>query len=273
MRLIVLATGLATVSAFSLSVGKAAQAQAGTERSGRLVAQAFGDKEAANQWYRTGKGTARWKPGDSTGDRRDDERLLWSSWKLDPPQLRVPQGSLFCDCTLVRIVLSRLGFPFVVRLVGDDDAEDVPVLEGPGLPPVDVLCGTFEICSYAASVVRDGRVAPATNREDVGVWLDAVAEFVLETDECVPELATGLAHQLCPMLRGVDTEGVATVNQWGFCMDDAMVAASLHALAGRYRLSDATATDGPPGPADWPESVRDFLEVNLARAGVPVADE
>ena len=263
MRLIVLATGLATISAFSLSVGNAAQAQAGTERSGRLVAQAFGDKEAANQWYRTGKGTARWKPGDSTGDRRDDERLLWSSWKLDPPQLRVPQGSLFCDCTLVRIVLSRLGFPFVVRLVGDDDAEDVPVLEGPGLPPVDVLCGTFEICSYAASVVRDGRVAPATNREDVGVWLDAVAEFVLETDDCVPELATGLAHQLCPMLRGVDTEGVATVNQWGFCMDDAMVAASLHALAGR--------SGGDHW--DWPESVRDFLEVNLARAGVPVADE
>ena len=76
MQLFVLATGLATISAFSLSVGKAAQAQAGTERSGRLVAQAFGDKEAANQWYRTGKGTARWKPGDSTGDRKDDERLL-----------------------------------------------------------------------------------------------------------------------------------------------------------------------------------------------------
>ena len=48
---------------------------------------------------------------------------------------------------------------------------------------------------------------------------------MLETDECVPELASGLAHQLCPMLRGVDAEGVATVNQWGFCMDDAMVAA------------------------------------------------
>ena len=41
----------------------------------------------------------------------------------------------------------------------------------------------------------------------------------------MPELASGLAHQLCPMLRGVDAEGVATVNQWGFCMDDAMVAA------------------------------------------------
>jgi len=137
---------------------------------------------------------------------------------------------------------------------------------GPGLPPVDVLCGTLEICSYAASVVRDGRLAPATNREDVGVWLDTVAEFVLETDECVPELASGLAHQLCPMLRGVDAEGVATVNQWGFCMDDAMVAASLHALAG-------LASRGDGAPEEWPESVRDFLEVNLARAGVPIADE
>ena len=32
-------------------------------------------------------------------------------------------------------MLSRLGFPFVVRAVEDDDADDVPVLEGPGLPP------------------------------------------------------------------------------------------------------------------------------------------
>jgi len=38
------------------------------------------------------------------------------------------------------------------------------VLQGPGVPPVDVLCGTLEICSYAASVVRDGRLAPATFR-------------------------------------------------------------------------------------------------------------
>ena len=36
--------------------------------------------------------------------------------------------------------------------------------------------------------MRDGRLAPPTNREDVGVWLDTVAEFVLETDECVPAI-------------------------------------------------------------------------------------
>ena len=59
---------------------------------------------------------------------------------------------------------------------------------------------------------------------------------------------------------------MATVNQWGFCMDDAMVAASLHALAG-------LASRGDGAPEEWPESVRDFLEVNLARAGVPIADE
>ena len=82
---------------------------------------------------------------------------------------------------------------------------------------------------------------------------------------CVPELATGLAPQLCPMLRGVDPEGVATVNQWGFCKDDALVAASLHALAN-------LAGGGEGAPEAWPESVRDFLEVNLARAGVPSAD-
>ena len=54
-------------------------------------------------------------------------------------------------------MLSRLGFPFAVRVVedDDDDAEDVPILEGPGLPSVDVLCGALEICSYAASVVRE----------------------------------------------------------------------------------------------------------------------
>ena len=47
MRLIVLATGLATISALSLSAAKAAPAQAGPTRSGRPVAQAFGDKEAS----------------------------------------------------------------------------------------------------------------------------------------------------------------------------------------------------------------------------------
>ena len=69
----------------------------------------------------------------------------------------MPEGGLYCDCTMVRIVLSRLGFPFAVRVVEDedDDAEDVPILEGPGLPSVDVLCGALEICSYAASVVRE----------------------------------------------------------------------------------------------------------------------
>jgi hypothetical protein len=242
----------------------------GKPRSDRPAALSFGDKEAENQWYRTGKDTARWKPGDSTGDQKDDERLLWSSWKLDPPQLCVLEGSLYADCTLVRLVLSHLGFPFVLRIIDEEDAADdmgeaIPYIEGPGLPPVDVLCGTMEIISYAASVVREGRLAPGTNREDVLAWLDMVDEFVLETDECVPELATGLAHQLCPMLRGVDAEGVATVNQWGFCMDDAMVVASLHSLAGLEG-------SGKGAPESWPESVRDFLEVNLARAGVLSAD-
>jgi len=83
MRLIVLAASLATISALRLSAAKAAPAQAGTARRGRAVAQALGD---------------------STADRKE---RLWSAWKLDPPQLTGPEGSLFCDCTMVRIVLSR----------------------------------------------------------------------------------------------------------------------------------------------------------------------
>ena len=59
-------------------------------RSRKIIAQSYGDGEAANQWYRTGKDTKRWKPGDKTGDALDDRRLRWSAWKLDPPQLRVP---------------------------------------------------------------------------------------------------------------------------------------------------------------------------------------
>jgi hypothetical protein len=43
----------------------------------------------------------------------------------------------------VRIVLSRLGFPFVVRLLDDDDdAEDVPV----GLGPVALLLVLHILC-------------------------------------------------------------------------------------------------------------------------------
>ena len=68
---------------------------------------------------------------------------------------------------------------------------------------------------------------------------------------------------------------MATVNQWGFCMDDAMVVASLHALAGFERRGPEGSRYIPPqgesAPDSWPESVRDFLEVNLARAGVPIA--
>eukprot|EP00964_Phaeocystis_antarctica_P086056 scaffold54439_cov45-Phaeocystis_antarctica.AAC.1 len=61
---------------------------------------------------------------------------------------------------------------------------------------------------------RDGRVRLA----HVGLqpWSHGFAAFVASghmglgvsmTPWCVPELASGLAHQLCPMLRGVDAEG------------------------------------------------------------------
>ena len=36
-------------------------------------------------------------------------------------------------------------------------------------------------------------------------------------------------------------------------------------------VSDSDPEDGPP--EEWPESVRDFLEVNLARAGVPLGGD
>ena len=81
MWLIVLAASLATISALRLSAAQAAPAQVGTARRGHAVAL-----------------------GDSTDDQKE---LLWSAWKRDPPQLTVPEGSLFCDCTMVRIVLSR----------------------------------------------------------------------------------------------------------------------------------------------------------------------
>jgi|EP00908_Phaeocystis_cordata_P006740 hypothetical protein len=252
----------------ALTLPGACGSRVASARARPAVAQEYGDKEAANQWYRTGKDTKRWKPGDSTGDKTDDDRLLWSAWKLDPPVLTVLKGSLFADCTLVRLVLNHLGFPHKLNLVDDDGSiEDVPVLEGPGVPPTDVLSGPFEICSFAASVVQDkiGKIAGSTNREDVMAWLDAAGEFVIDTDECVPELALGLACQLRPMLRGVDDEGVATLNQWGFTMDDAMVLASLYSLAG----IDGS---GEGAPESWPESVREYLDSNLVRAGVLSAD-
>lgn len=254
----------ATSSAFSVSSHRPV-------RGSKPRMQTFGDKEAASQWYRTGKDTARWKPGDSTGDKTDDARLLWSAWTLDPPTLSVLEGNLCVDCNLARIVLTHLGFPFKLLVMPEEEGsmDDAPVLEGKGVPSIDVLCGAFEICSYASSIVQDSpakaSIAPTTNREDVLAWLETVAEFVLDTDECVPELAIGLAHQLRTMLRGVDDEGVATLNQWGFCMDDAMVLASLYSLAG---MDGA----GEGAPDAWPETVREYLETNLARAGVLSAD-
>ena len=101
-------------------------------------------------------------------------------------------------------MLSHLGFPFVVRLVGlgdagaddgdteddlfgpeddnlndnpfrgdaanfldaygDADARDVPVLKGTGLPPVDVLCGTMQICSCAALYVVSSEAVPVVRQ-------------------------------------------------------------------------------------------------------------
>ena len=100
--------------------------------------QSYGDTEAAAQWYRTGKDTKRWAPGDKTGNPSDDARLLWSSWTLNPLTLHVNDDC--ADCTLARIVLSHLGMPFVTEeaedalFVDGEQASELPVLAGAGVP-------------------------------------------------------------------------------------------------------------------------------------------
>jgi len=234
--------------------------------------QSYGDTEAAAQWYRTGKDTKRWAPGDKTGNPSDDARLLWSSWTLNPLTLHVNDDC--ADCTLARIVLSHLGMPFVTEeaedalFVDGEQASELPVLAGAGVPaPAGLthLPHPLEICSFAASVCKtDARIAPATGREDVAAWIDCVDEFVEFSDSCTPELVLGLAAQLGKMLRGTTEEGLPCLNAWGFSMDDAMVLAALRNL-------EAAAPDGA-GLDAWPPPPRDYLEGHLERVGVPPLD-
>ena len=65
---------------------------------------------------------------------------------------------------LSRSLRGRACHPWALLTIYSRSNDIYQVLQGPGVPPVDVLCGTLEICSYAASVVRDGRLAPATFR-------------------------------------------------------------------------------------------------------------
>ena len=80
----------------------------------------FPADELSRTWERTGKGKARWKPGDRTGDSALDSRLLWSSWVLDPLELHVCDG-LHEDSLACALVLGWLQLPFRIIAYGEAD--------------------------------------------------------------------------------------------------------------------------------------------------------
>tara|TARA_B100000524_G_scaffold113257_1_gene55079 strand:- start:56 stop:292 length:237 start_codon:yes stop_codon:yes gene_type:complete len=65
--------------------------------------------------------------------------------------------------------------------------------------------------------------------------------------------------QLPDMLHGRDREDLPSLNAWGFSMDDVSVLATLHAIA---------ASDGV---VQWPEEVREYMELACEKATVPMS--
>lgn len=124
-----------------------------------------------------------------------------------------------------------------------DDGSPHPRLEGPGLPEGG-LQSPLEICSFAACVHRhpSRRLPPATGREDVARFLESKDVTAL------PD-----------MLHGRDREDLPSLNAWGFSMDDVSVLATLHAIA---------ASDGV---VQWPEEVREYMELACEKATVPMS--
>lgn len=284
----------------------------------------FADNELAGTWERTGKGKARWKPGDSTGDAVVDYNLLWSSWKLTPLLLHVYDSCP--ECTKARIVLGRLGMPFQCVFYGFGEGADpalcggtgyspaegpvplvgqksLPVLSGSGVPCLEGmngLLGATEICSFGSGVAKGGRLALATEREDIAAWLEratavitplvrarlpslAIADFAdardvehaawlfaeqgfdsasaeAETPRLLAELST-LLEDLAAMLRGSDErDGSPRLNTWAWGMDDAIVLSILRNL---------TCIKG----VTWPPEVLYYLEASCSKASVDLFTE
>lgn len=206
----------------------------------------FADNELAGAWERAGKGKARWKPGDATGDVALDMRLLYSNWVLNPMSLYVREG---CSQSMAaQLLMGWLGVPH--RAVPSTEAT-LPRLDGAGVPGSDPssndggLRSYGEICSFVVAVAQSKKraVAPATGREDVAAWLEA------------PSAAT-----FRPLLRGVERgvqgeDDAQCLNAWGLSMDD------LECLAVLKSLLDAD--EG--GEYD---DLRAYVATNYAKAGI-----
>jgi len=186
----------------------------------------FGSDELERTWYRTGKGKARWQAGDKTGDSALDERLLWSALVLSPPSLHIRDG-LHAESLQATLALGWLKLPYKVVAYSDEQSPglmrtaDVPVtfkaldnadgpiprLSGKNLPMEGDIISALEICSFAAGVAKDAKLAPATGRTDLAAWI---------ADE------DALPDDFAPLLRGRFTDGAPVLNIWGLSMDDAM---------------------------------------------------
>jgi hypothetical protein len=223
----------------------------------------FPSEELSRTWERTGKGKARWKPGDKTGDTALDSRLLWSSWVLNPLELHVRDGlddeSLTCALVLGWLKLpfkviayGQTGRPGLARKAGtnieyrcgDENESGMPLprLSGKGVPG-DTLLGSREVCSFAAGTAKEGRVAPETGRQDLQEWLAM-------DDEAAS------VEAFAPLLRGVDTVGIPLLNAWGLSMDDAF---ALPELVRRIEVSGKQPDD---------EDVVMYVDGCLSKAGI-----
>jgi len=161
-----------------------------------LVSGTFVQDELSATWARAGKGRELWKPGDKTDSVALDYQLLWTTWKLNPPVLHA-----FDHChlsTRCRLVLGWVGLPFKCNFHGYGAGADpnecegfgydpeqggvvpltgskvCPVLTAAGVPTEEGKTGlddAMQICSFAAGVAKEGRIAPATGRDDLTAWL------------------------------------------------------------------------------------------------------
>jgi len=200
----------------------------------------FGDDELAATWERTGKGKARWKPGDRTGDSLLDTRLLYSNWVLNPLKLHVQNG-LHAESLQAALILGWLNLPFAILSYSGDGATTgfarkddrtvtistldlnegaLPRLQGPGVPSSpgceddSGLQSVAEIGSFGTAVAKQRTVAPASGRVDVAAWL-------------ADESAT--VESFAPLLNGLIPGAIEApcLNSWGLTMDDAVAVAAL----------------------------------------------
>jgi len=311
------------VAARPFAPGRSRQPRAQIEFNDPDVLPTFASDELAATWERAGKGKKRWQPGDKTGDARMDYSLLYTSWKLTPLELHCYDACPFC--MRARLVLGHVGLPFEVQFYAYGQGADpaacdghgydplegpvtltgkkmLPVLTGAGVPSrseassssESALPESLEICSFAAGVARDGRVAPATGRADVAAWLEAflpvcrsltlprlvrlpLPDFASPSDvdyhkwkhaqggfdyaeaeaasPALKEQVEALLLELDHLVRGQTREEAPCLNEWGFSMDDVLVLPHLRLL---------TCVAG----VAWPPKVAAYLESASARGGM-----